>query len=109
MYYYDLKNMPNLVTKQDIQIKEVNLENVMMTFMEFEPYTEIESHKHQNEQITIVIKGKAEFIVNGEEKILSEGEICVLPSNVEHSVKILDEDTILYDCWSPIREDYIVR
>ena len=106
--YYNLKNMKELVTKQGITIKEVNLDNVMMTFMKFKPNTIIETHKHSNEQITIVIRGRAEFVVNGEKKILSEGEICAIPSNVEHSVKVLDEEAVLYDCWSPIREDYLI-
>ncbi len=109
MYFHVLNDMPELNAKPGVKIKEVSLNNVMMTFMEFEPQTVLPPHKHEHEQITVVIQGSAKFTVNGESKILNAGDVCSIPSFIEHSVQIMDDFTIMYDSWSPVREDYLVK
>ena len=91
-----------------VKIKSVSLGKLMLTFMEFEPKVSIKAHRHQHEQISVIMKGTAIFCVNGESQLLAAGDVCVIPSNVEHTIEILDEHTVIYDGWSPVREDYIV-
>ena len=59
--------------------------------------TEGKLHSHPNEQIIVVVKGKAKFRVTGEEKVVVPGEVVHIPANTEHEVKIL-EDLEIINC-----------
>lgn len=65
------------------------------------------SHRHENEQIGIVLSGKITFgIGEGDayhEMTLVGGEVILLPSNVLHSAVAL-EDTQILDIFSPVSE-----
>jgi quercetin dioxygenase-like cupin family protein len=63
-------------------------------------------HKHDSEQMTYVLQGGLKFLVGGEEVIVREGEVLVIPSWVEHQVEALD-DTLTLDIFSPIRQDWL--
>ncbi|MBI5050821.1 MAG: cupin domain-containing protein [Nitrospirae bacterium] len=91
---------------EGITLRAVSGEKTMMTFFEFEPNAVIPSHKHPHEQITYIIHGEIGFTIEGETKILKEGDGVVIPSNIEHSAKVLDKPTKAVDAWYPIREDY---
>jgi quercetin dioxygenase-like cupin family protein len=63
-------------------------------------------HKHESEQLTYVMQGALRFLVGGEEAIVREGEVLVIPSWIEHQVEALD-DTLTLDIFSPIRQDWL--
>ena len=63
-------------------------------------------HKHESEQLTYVMQGALRFLVGGEEAIVREGEVLVIPSWIEHQVAALD-DTLTLDIFSPIRQDWL--
>lgn len=64
--------------------------------------------QHPEEQISYIEKGKVEFEVNGEKRILVEGDKQYIPSNMVHQVKVLEECVIL-DIFTPIRKDLVVQ
>lgn len=67
-------------------------EKVEIGLLRFPANTEAKPHSHPNEQFMIVLKGRAKWVVGGEEKILGPGEVVYDPPNVEHSIEVLDED-----------------
>jgi len=66
----------------------------------------VPTHKHVSEQITMIMKGALKFTIHGKDTIVREGEVLLIPSNVEHGATAL-EDTIDIDCFSPLREDWL--
>ena len=65
-------------------------------------------HKHEAEQLTYTLQGALRFLVDGEEVIVREGEVLLIPSWVEHQAEALD-DTLTLDIFSPIRHDWLKR
>ena len=63
-------------------------------------------HKHEHLQITYIAKGSFEFTIDGETKIVNQGDSVYMPSNSEHGVTCL-EDGILVDVFNPMREDFL--
>ena len=63
-------------------------------------------HKHESEQLTYVMQGALRFLVGGEEAVVREGEVLVIPSWIEHQVEALD-DTLTLDIFSPIRQVWL--
>lgn len=87
--------------------KEAHLDNVMITWVEMQPGSILPEHKHDHEQISLVLEGTLELTVGGITKIMKKGDVAVVPSNVIHSGRVGEENTIAIDAWHPIRKDYI--
>jgi len=90
-----------------IKLKAVSGDKTMMTIFEFEVNAVIPSHNHPHEQITYIIEGELEFTVEGKTRILRKGDGVVIPSNHEHSAKVLIAPAKAVDAWYPRREDYL--
>ena len=63
-------------------------------------------HSHEQEQISYVVNGRLKFLINGQELLVSAGEVLQIPSWVEHEVHVL-EDTQVLDVFSPVRQDWL--
>jgi quercetin dioxygenase-like cupin family protein len=81
---------------------------LMMCEITFKKGAKGNFHKHANEQITYIAKGKFEFTIGGETKIVSVGDGVFMPSNTEHGVTAL-EDGILVDVFNPKRDDFLKK
>ena len=79
---------------------------LMMTEVSFEKGAIGNVHNHSHLQITYVAKGSFEFTIDGETKVVKQGDSMYMPSNSIHGVKAL-EDSILVDVFNPMREDFI--
>ena len=63
-------------------------------------------HSHINEQITFVSEGELRVTVRDKPYTLKKGDAIVIPSNVPHSIEVL-EDGIVFEIFSPPRQDWI--
>ncbi len=106
MPFYSLNKLPEREILKGVKLRSVYLSNTMLTFFELEPFAVIPRHKHENEQITYVLEGELEFVLGSEKRIVRQGDIIAIPSNVEHEAKALDKGAKAIDCWYPIRDDY---
>jgi quercetin dioxygenase-like cupin family protein len=66
----------------------------------------VAEHKHPQEQIVHILRGKMRLIVAGEPHELSGGESFYLAGNVPHGAEAMEE-TMVLDTFSPPREDYL--
>ncbi|MFX1519442.1 MAG: cupin domain-containing protein [Promethearchaeota archaeon] len=62
-------------------------EGQQIIFMEFSEDTEISEHSHEA-QWGVVLKGRIDLIIAGENHILKKGETYFIPKGVLHSAKI---------------------
>lgn len=81
--------------------------NLMMVRVELPEGFHGDVDQHPEEQLSYIEKGKVEFEVNGEKKLINEGEVFHIPSNIMHRVKVIEECTII-DVFTPIRKDLLV-
>ena len=63
-------------------------------------------HSHESEQMTYILQGSLRFLVDGEEIIVSEGEVLHIPPFAPHQAEAL-EDTFELDVFSPVRKDWV--
>ena len=78
-----------------------------MTFgyVELKAGSSVPLHQHIQEQITYIIEGELDMIINEQAYLLSAGMYHVIPSNIFHSA-IARTDCKIIDAFSPLREDY---
>src|SRR5689334_12933134 len=90
-----------------IQRQMIVGQNVMMVRFTFEPFLVTPEHTHPHEQMTLVIKGKVKFTIEGKTHILSAGDVLHFPPHNRHGATMLEEEVVLIDIFSPIREDFL--
>jgi len=82
-------------------------DNLMVCRIRFAPGVVTPVHTHPHEQITMVERGRVRFFIEGEPRIATAGDVLHFPSNVEHGATMLDEEVVLIDIFSPVREDFL--
>lgn len=87
----------------------VSGEKVMMTRIVYRGGAVIPDHSHEAEQIMLVVEGRLWAKVGNEEKEVGPGALMIIPSNETHAFRQLgDEDVVFYECFAPIRLEYLV-
>jgi quercetin dioxygenase-like cupin family protein len=64
------------------------------------------THSHPHEQIVWMIKGKMDFRIGTERRVLQAGDVAVIPGGVEHEGRC-QEDAEVLDIFAPPREDFV--
>ena len=82
-------------------------EKVMVCRLRFAPRVVTPAHEHPHEQITLVERGRVLFTVGDERRVAEAGDVLHFPSGSWHGATMLDEEVVLIDIFSPIREDFL--
>jgi quercetin dioxygenase-like cupin family protein len=102
----DWRSIPVEQIGEGIERQMIWGDRVMVCRLRFAPHTVTVVHSHPHEQITIVERGRLEFLIDGQRRTASAGDVLVFPSNLQHGATILDEEVVLIDIFSPPREDF---
>jgi len=82
-------------------------ERVMVCRLRLAPRVVTAVHSHAHEQITLVERGRVQFTIEDRQRIASPGDILHFPSHCRHGATMLDDEVVLIDIFSPIREDFL--
>jgi quercetin dioxygenase-like cupin family protein len=80
--------------------------NVMLARLVLKKGARVPEHHHFHEQISHVVEGSLKFHMEGEEVVVSAGEVLCIPPDVPHAVDAL-EDSVALDIFNPPRQDWI--
>ena len=80
---------------------------MMICRFRFKPFLVTPQHDHPHEQMTIVERGRVRFFIEGKEQIASAGDVLHFPSHCWHGATMMDEEVVLIDIFSPLREDFL--
>jgi len=81
-------------------------DNIMCVEVFFEKGAVGEVHTHPHEQITYVLSGKFEFIIDGKKVIIEKGDSTYKQPNIPHGTVCLEKGVLL-DIFTPCRKDFI--
>lgn len=82
-------------------------ENLMIVRFRFAPFLITPEHEHPHEQMSIVVSGRVRFFVEGVERIASPGDVLSFPPHCWHGATMMDEEVVLIDVFTPVREDFL--
>jgi quercetin dioxygenase-like cupin family protein len=92
---------------EGIQRQMIIGEKIMVCRLRFAPRVVTPAHDHPHEQMTFVERGRVLFTVGETERIAKAGDTLHFPSGVWHGATMLEEEVVLIDIFSPIREDFL--
>lgn len=79
---------------------------IMLVKVKFEKGAIGYVHEHYHSQATYVVSGKFEVMINGEKKILVEGDGFYIEPDAPHGAVCL-ESGVLIDVFSPVRAEFL--
>ncbi|HJQ32460.1 MAG TPA: cupin domain-containing protein [Pyrinomonadaceae bacterium] len=84
-------------------------QQLMLCRFRFSPNLVTPEHSHPHEQMSIVVSGKVRFFIEGEERIAVPGDVLQFPAECWHGATMMEEEVVLIDIFTPIREDFLNR
>lgn len=87
----------------------VSSERMTVSFVSLEPDVRITPHRHEPEQICIVLGGACDFNIEGKLYHCEEGDCCTVPSYIEHGNYSSERGLFMIEVFSPPRADMIAK
>ena len=103
---YKLEDIPLIGLVEGAKSRLIIGDKVMVSFIEMEPGMKFPIHKHDSEQIMIVLEGSIKQKIGEKEVILQEGDVLVRESDLIHGGEVSIEGCKAIDIFVPPREDY---
>ncbi|HWS90643.1 MAG TPA: cupin domain-containing protein [Pyrinomonadaceae bacterium] len=103
----DWTRVPVKVLEDGTERQMIVGERVMVCRLRFAPRVVTPPHEHPHEQITLVERGRVLFTVGDEQRVAEAGDVLHFPPGSWHGATMLEEEVVLIDIFSPIREDFL--
>jgi quercetin dioxygenase-like cupin family protein len=103
----DWSQIPAERIEEGIERQMIVGEKLMICRLRFAPHVVTPAHDHPHEQITFVERGRVLFIIGAAQRIAQAGDVLHFPSGSWHGATMLDEEVVLIDIFSPVREDFL--
>ncbi len=88
----DWSQLPFSEVRPGIHGATVHTPQLTVTYYRYEAGSSWEEHSHAEDQVTSVIEGEIDFVVDGEPVHLRSGELAALPGGVPHSAQVGDRE-----------------
>jgi len=105
--HLDWSSIPVEQLEPGIERQMIVGENLMICRLRFSPCVVTPGHDHPHEQMTLIERGRVLFTIGDEQRMAQAGDVLHFPPGTWHGATMLDEEVILIDLFSPIREDFL--
>ncbi len=103
------REVPPFEVAPGVKVNLVSAEKLSIIFSSMEPNATVPLHRHEAEQIMIVVDGAGDQIADGKLYHLEKGDVFIAPSNLEHGTYVSGQGLKTIEAFSPPRHDYVAR
>jgi quercetin dioxygenase-like cupin family protein len=89
-----------------VAARSVHGDRLTLAVVELDAATVVPEHRHDHEQLGIVLRGSVTFRVGDETRALEAGGTWRIPSNVPHEVHVGPDGAVVIDVFAPPRDDW---
>ena len=107
LYFPDPHEQAHHTIFPGVTIHTAAAERMMLSLVDLAPGSVVEEHSHPHEQVGMVVRGRAVFVIGGEERTLAAGDMYRIPGGVRHKVRALEVPVQALDIFAPVREEYL--
>jgi len=104
--FAELSDLPLRQIWESAAVRTVDGERLTLGVVELDANALVPEHRHDHEQLGMVLQGSLEFRVGDEQRELGPGGTWRIPSNVPHEVKVGPEGAVVVDVFAPVRQDW---
>lgn len=103
------RDIPLVELVPNVKAHILSSERMTVIFVTAAPNAVIPLHKHEPEQIMMIIEGECDQIIGGKLYHLKQGDVVCFASNEEHGSYVSAKGMRTIECFSPIRQDYMAK
>ncbi|MEA2607966.1 MAG: hypothetical protein QOJ75_209 [Chloroflexota bacterium] len=89
-----------------VRARRVEGERLTFALVELAANAEVPEHRHDNEQIGMVIQGQVTFTIDEETRALGPGGTWCIPPGAAHHVDVGPDGAVVIDVFAPGRSDW---
>jgi quercetin dioxygenase-like cupin family protein len=89
-----------------VSVRAVHGERITLGVVELGANAVVPEHRHENEQLGMVLSGSLTFRVGDESRELGPGGTWCIPANEPHEVTAGPEGAVVLDVFAPTRDDW---
>jgi quercetin dioxygenase-like cupin family protein len=89
-----------------VVVRAVHGERLTLGVVELSPNAVVPEHRHDNEQLGLLLQGSLTFRIGDESRELGPGGMWSIPSNAPHEVTAGPEGAVVLDLFAPGRADW---
>jgi quercetin dioxygenase-like cupin family protein len=101
-----VRTIPATPIWEGIIARSVHGDRVTLSIVELDPGAVVAEHSHEHEQLGMVIRGRMDFRVGDERRVLGPGETWRIPGNTPHQATAGPEGAVVIDVFAPVRSDF---
>ena len=105
----NLRELPTVAPRtiwKGVTARIVRGERITMAINELDPGTLVPEHRHESEQLGIVLMGAVTFTAEAETERLGPGGTWRILGGIPHSALAGPEGAVVLDVFSPVRTDW---
>ena len=105
--FKDIGEAPLLaIWGETVRARRIQGERITLAVVELAPNAVVPEHRHEAEQLGMVITGEMHFTVDGETRVLGPGGTWRILSNRPHNVTAGPDGAVVLDIFNPVRSDW---
>jgi quercetin dioxygenase-like cupin family protein len=104
--YAHIERLAPLQIWDGVTARAVHGDRMTFGLIELEPDAVVPEHRHDPEQVGILLAGSMTFTIGGETKTVGAGDTWTIRANVPHSVEAGPDGAVLFEVFSPTRDDW---
>lgn len=106
--FANLYELPRETVRRGVERAAFRGENCMTVMNWLTPGMQVSPHKHDFEQLVIIVQGRVRFHVGDDVIEAGPGGAIRIPAGVLHHAEPIGDEVVLnLDVFAPIREDYL--
>ncbi|MGZ4272473.1 MAG: cupin domain-containing protein [Solirubrobacteraceae bacterium] len=91
---------------EGVLARAVHGERVSLAVVELDAGSVVPEHRHENEQVGVIVAGSLRFRIGDEIRVLASGGAWCIPANVPHGVEAGPEGAVAIEVFAPPRDDW---
>ena len=97
LYFASPRDLPSEKPQAGIVRRTMRGERTTVWILDLAARTVLETHKHDEEHLGVVMKGIVAMVIAGEQRILTMGDTYVVPAGAAHGTRVLVSDSQVVD------------
>ncbi|HKW77639.1 MAG TPA: cupin domain-containing protein [Candidatus Limnocylindria bacterium] len=108
LFYASPRDLPTTNPWPGAKGRVLQTDNATLIVFDLDAKIVVETHKHDVEQLGIVVKGSLAMVIAGEQRILTPGDTYRIPAGTAHGARVFEEPTQVIDVYAPPRKDLVI-
>jgi quercetin dioxygenase-like cupin family protein len=89
-----------------VRARKIDGERITLALVELAADAVVPGHRHENEQVGMVITGSITFTIGDETRTLGPGGTWRIPSDMPHQASVGPAGAVVIDIFAPVRSDW---